>query len=67
MHGDEELLITLALEDDCESHAFGSVCMSVRTLNSKTIGPIDLIFFTFIKSSIPVAQFSSKIWAQEII
>ena len=30
-------------KNKCECYAFGSFCMSVRTRNSKTIAPIDLI------------------------
>ena len=36
-------LITVSPIDECECHAFLSVCLSVRTCNSKTIAPIDLI------------------------
>ena len=40
--------ITLALGEECEGYAIGyvclSVCLSVRTRNSKTIATIDLIF-----------------------
>ena len=46
-----------------------SVCIYVRTRNSKTIAPIDSIFFT--RSTIPVVRSSSKmiligsrIWTQ---
>ena len=43
-------LVTLAPGEECEGNAFGSVslsvCMSVRARNSKTIAPINLIFFT---------------------
>ena len=49
-----------------------SVCMSVRVRNSKTIAPIDLIFYT--RSITAMAQSSSKktwirirIWTQECI
>ena len=44
--------ITLAPGEECEGNAFGHVClslcrsMSVQTRNSKTIAPINLIFFT---------------------
>ena len=40
-------VITLALGEECEGNAFGSVClsvcMSVRMFNSKTTAPIALI------------------------
>ena len=38
------IIITLAPGEECVGNAFGSVCLSVRTRNSKTISPIDLIF-----------------------
>ena len=41
-----------------EGCACGYVCLSIRSRNSKTIAPIDLIFYT--RRSIPVAQSSSK-------
>ena len=36
--------ITLAPGEECEGNAFGSVCMSIWTRNSKTIAPIYMIF-----------------------
>ena len=45
--------ITLALgEESRVMHKFGSVCLPVRVRNSKTIAPIDLIFYTCIVVSV---------------
>ena len=37
-------MITLAAGEEYEGNAFGSVCVSVQTRNSKPVAPIDLIF-----------------------
>ena len=69
-------LFTLAPGGVCEGNAFGSiclyVCLYVHASNSKTISPIDLIFYT--KRSILMALPSTKInririhnWAQDFI
>ena len=39
-------MITLAAGGEYEGNAFGSVCVSVQTRNSKPVAPIDLIFCT---------------------
>ena len=37
-------MITIAPGEECECNAFGSVCPSIRTRNSKNVAPIELIF-----------------------
>ena len=50
-------LISLAPGDECRRNAFGSVCLFVcPDANSKTIAPVDLMFYT--GSMMPVARFS---------
>ena len=44
--GHRLILTTLAPGEESEGNAFRSVCLSVRMCISKTVAPIDLIFFT---------------------